>query len=140
MLFLLVAKAASEVATSVFGNCGQVCSCCSRVFVHEDVHDQFVEKLKGHAEKRIVGDPFDKKSESGCLISKVQFDKVLNYIALGKKEGAECVTGGERISEKGFFMRPTIFTGVTDDMTIAKEEVIPSQNNHCSHQFILISN
>ena len=119
-----IGKAASEVASSVFSNCGQVCCCCSRVFVHEDVHDRFVDKLKELAERRVVGCPFDRKSESGCLISRAQFEKVLGYVAVGRQEGASCLTGGERMAEKGFFMRPTIFTDVTDDMTIAKEEVI----------------
>ena len=118
-----VQLAANECATSIFSNQGQVCSGASRAFVHESVHDKFVEKLKACAEKRIIGDPFDEKSETGAVISKVQFDKILNYIKVGKEAGAVCVTGGERIGTKGYFIQPTIFTNVTDDMVIAKEEV-----------------
>lgn len=118
-----VQLAANECATSIFSNQGQVCSGASRAFVHESVHDKFVEKLKACAEKRIIGDPFDEKSETGAVISKVQFDKILNYIKVGKEAGAVCVTGGERIGTKGYFIQPTIFTNVTDDMVIAKEEI-----------------
>lgn len=118
-----VEKAAEECATSIFSNQGQVCSGASRAFVHEDVHDKFVDSMKTLAEKRVVGDPFDEKSETGAVISKLQFDKILNYIKLGKAEGAICVTGGEKLGDKGYFIKPTIFTEVEDNMTIAKEEV-----------------
>lgn len=116
-------QAAEECATSIFSNQGQVCSGASRAFVHEDVHDRFVDFLKKCAEKRVVGDAFDEKSDIGAVISKVQFDKILNYIKLGKEQGAVCETGGERIGDKGYFVKPTVFTQVTDDMTIAREEI-----------------
>lgn len=118
-----VEKAANECATSIFSNQGQVCSGASRAFVHEDVHDEFVACMKKVAEARVVGDPFDEKSEIGAVISKLQLDKILNYIKLGKEQGAVCVSGGEKIDGKGYFMQPTIFTGVTDNMTIAREEI-----------------
>jgi len=118
-----IEKAAEECATSIFSNQGQVCSGASRAFVHEDVHDEFVRCLKKLADERVVGDPFDEKSETGAVISRLQFEKILNYIKLGKEQGAVCVAGGERIGEKGYFIRPTIFTEVKDDMIIAKEEI-----------------
>lgn len=118
-----IAKAADECATSIFSNQGQVCSGASRAFVHADVHDKFVEAMIKCAESKVVGDPFDEKSEMGAVINKTQFEKILKYIEVGKEEGAKCVTGGQKIGDKGYFVKPTVFTEVTDDMRIAKEEI-----------------
>jgi acyl-CoA reductase-like NAD-dependent aldehyde dehydrogenase len=93
------------------------------VFVHENVHDKFVEKLRSIAESKVVGDPFDEKTTNGALISDLQFNKVLDYIKSGKAEGAKCVSGGERIGNKGYFVKPTIFVDCKDEMKIAKEEI-----------------
>ncbi len=73
--------------------------------------------------KRKLGDPFDPATEQGPQVDKTQFDKVMGYIDAGKKEGAKCVTGGERHGDKGYFIEPTLFTGVTDKMKIAEEEI-----------------
>lgn len=116
-------RAAEDTAGSVFGNQGQSCCCSSRVFVHEKVHDKFVQYLKEEAESKVVGSQFDENTTNGALISNLQFNKVLDYIKSGKEQGAKCVTGGERIGEKGYFVKPTIFTDVKDDMRIAKEEI-----------------
>ena len=70
-----------------------------------------------------LGDPFDPATEQGPQVNKEQFDKVMGYIDAGKKEGAKCVTGGDRWGEKGYFIEPTLFTGVTDKMKIAEEEI-----------------
>ena len=93
------------------------------MFVHESVHDQYVAKLKAIAESKVVGDPFASETTNGALISDLQFNKVLNYIKSGKEQGATVVTGGERVGNKGYFLRPTVFANCTDDMNIAKEEI-----------------
>jgi acyl-CoA reductase-like NAD-dependent aldehyde dehydrogenase len=84
----------------------------------------FVSKLKSIAERRVVGDPFAENTTNGAIISQVQFERVLNYIKSGKDEGATVVTGGDqRVGDKGYFLRPTIFTNVRDEMKIAREEI-----------------
>lgn len=103
---------------------GQSCCACSRIFVHEKVHDKYVSALAKIADSKVVGDPFDASTTNGAIISKVQFDKILDYIESGKKEGATVAAGGKKCgNNKGYFLRPTVFTNVTDDMKIAKEEI-----------------
>lgn len=116
-------RAANDTANSIFANQGQSCCASSRVFVHESVHDRFVEKLKQIADSKVVGDPFNPDTTNGAIISDVQFNKILDYIKSGKEQGAVCVTGGDRVGPKGYFVRPTIFADVKDDMKIAKEEI-----------------
>lgn len=70
-----------------------------------------------------IGDPFDTETNHGPLVDSLQYDRVLNYIDIGKSEGAKCDVGGGRIGNKGFFVQPTLFTGVEENMTIAKEEI-----------------
>ncbi len=106
----------------IFFNQGEVCCAGSRLFVEQKAHDEFVSKFAAAAEKRKVGDPFDPATEQGAQVSKEQFDRILKYIDIGKKE-AKCVAGGERSGTKGWFVRPTIFTGVKNDMRIAQEEI-----------------
>jgi len=119
----IIQKAAEDTAGSIFANQGQSCCASSRVFVQDKVYDKYIEKLKAIAESKVVGDPFDSKSTNGALISEEQFDKVLGYIKSGKEQGARCVAGGERVGNKGFFVKPTVFADVKDDMKIAKEEI-----------------
>ena len=107
----------------LFFNQGQCCCAGSRVFVHEDAHDEFVEKLSKKVESRKVGDPFDPETEQGPQVDKNQFDTIMSYIDKGNAEGAKCVTGGARLGDKGFFIKPTVFDNVTDNMTIAREEI-----------------
>jgi aldehyde dehydrogenase (NAD+) len=107
----------------LFFNHGQCCCAGSRVFVEEKIYDQFVEKSGARAEKRTVGDPFDPKTEQGPQVDSAQFDKVMDYIGSGRKEGAKLVCGGERVGDKGYFIQPTVFADVADDMKIAKEEI-----------------
>eukprot|EP01060_Flectonema_neradi_P004067 TRINITY_DN1268_c15_g1_i1.p1 TRINITY_DN1268_c15_g1~~TRINITY_DN1268_c15_g1_i1.p1 ORF type:complete len:515 (+),score=146.39 TRINITY_DN1268_c15_g1_i1:52-1596(+) len=114
------AVAAAQVG--VFFNQGQVCTASSRIFVHEKVHDEFVRKLVAATKKRTQGNPFDDVN-MGPQVSKEQFDIVYGYIKKGKEEGANCILGGKKGNDKGYFIQPTIFTGVDDDMTIAKEEI-----------------
>lgn len=108
----------------IFFNQGEVCCAGSRVFVDQRVHDEFAARFKERAAKRKVGDPFDPATEQGAQVSREQFEKILKYIEIGKHEdGATCLTGGGPAREKGFFIQPTIFTNVRNDMRIAQEEV-----------------
>src|SRR5262249_50325184 len=89
----------------------------------EKVHDEFVEKLVKKAKSTRVGDPFALDTEQGPQVSQEQSERIMGYIETGKKEGAKMLCGGNRIGERGYFIEPTVFTGVTDDMKIAKEEI-----------------
>jgi betaine-aldehyde dehydrogenase len=106
---------------------GQSCGSTSRLFLHKDIHDAFVEKLKKRVEQIRIGDPLDEATEMGCVVSQVQFDKAHKYIALGKEQGGVCLTGGDRPAGeqfgKGFFIRPTVLTGIGNDHRIAQEEI-----------------
>ncbi|KAJ4763982.1 Aldehyde dehydrogenase [Rhynchospora pubera] len=108
---------------ALFFNQGQCCCAGSRTFVHESVYDEFVEKAKARALKRVVGDPFKKGVEQGPQIDDEQFNKVLRYIRSGVDCGATLVTGGERAGSKGFYIQPTIFSDVKDNMAIAQDEI-----------------
>ena len=114
-------KAVQGAITGIFFNQGEVCCAGSRLFVHEDIKDVFLEKFKKATEEIVVGDPMNPKTQMGSLVSKEQFKRVLNYIKIGEKEGAKLISGGKSF-EKGYFVEPTIFEG-TDNMTIAKEEI-----------------
>ncbi|CAD5169927.1 aldehyde dehydrogenase family 2 member B7, mitochondrial-like [Musa acuminata AAA Group] len=115
---------AVEVAHfALFFNQGQCCCAGSRTFVHERVYDEFVEKAKARALKRVVGDPFRKGVEQGPQIDEEQFSKILHYIKSGVDSGATLVTGGDRIGSKGYYIQPTVFSDVEDKMKIAKEEI-----------------
>lgn len=110
-----------------FYSTGQVCSNGTRVFVQKDIHDRFVDRLVERTKKIRLGDPLDPETQMGPLINKAQHEKVLNYIGIGRKEGAHLATGGGAPKlqgfENGFYVEPTVFTGVKDDMTIAREEI-----------------
>ncbi len=108
---------------ALFFNQGQCCCAGSRLFVEERVYDEFVAKSVERAKKRTVGDPFDPNTEQGPQVDKDQFDKVMGYINSGKKDGAKLLTGGGRKGEKGFFIEPTVFADVQDEMKIAQEEI-----------------
>jgi aldehyde dehydrogenase (NAD+) len=114
------AVAAAQVG--VFFNQGQVCTASSRIFVHERIYDAFVSKLVAASKKRTQGNPF-KDVQMGPQVSAEQQETVWNYIKAGKKEGADCVLGGKKVEENGYFIQPTIFTNVTDEMKIAREEI-----------------
>jgi acyl-CoA reductase-like NAD-dependent aldehyde dehydrogenase len=108
---------------AVFTNMGQVCLAGSRVFVQESIYDEFVKKAVKRAKQQVVGDPFKAGVHQGPQIDKMQFEKVLKYIQYGKEEGANLVTGGSCLGNQGFYIEPTIFSNVQDDMKIAKEEI-----------------
>ncbi|MFO0965428.1 MAG: aldehyde dehydrogenase family protein [Gemmataceae bacterium] len=115
--------AAEGAYFGLFFNQGQCCCAGSRLFVEDKVHDQFVEKLVKKAKGRKVGDPFHLETEQGPQVSQEQYDRVMTYIDHGKKEGARLLTGGNRVGAKGYFIEPTVFDNVKDDMKIAREEI-----------------
>ncbi|MGC4377137.1 aldehyde dehydrogenase family protein [Fictibacillus sp. Mic-4] len=104
-------------------NHGQNCSAGSRVFVHRKHYDDVVKKLTEMANNVKLGPGLDSSTEMGPLVSKEQQERVLRYIEKGKAEGARVAAGGEKAFEKGYFVKPTVFADVTDEMTIAKEEI-----------------
>lgn len=109
-------------------NMGQVCTASSRVFVHEDVYDEFAKKVTKLAKRlrtngQYEGDTDVPICDLGPQVDKIQFDKIMGFIKSGKKQGATCLLGGERGADKGYFIQPTIFGDVTDDMKIAKNEI-----------------
>lgn len=107
----------------LFFNQGQCCCAGSRLFVEEKIHDAFVEKLVARAKKQRVGDPFDMTTTQGPQISQEQCDRIMGYIDIGVSEGANLLSGGKRVGSKGYFIQPTIFSGVKDNMRIAREEI-----------------
>jgi len=112
--------------TGIFYNKGEVCAAGSRLLVEERVHDEFVEKLVERAKGLKVGDPLDKATRMGPVVSKQQLETVMSYIEAGKREGARLAAGGDRApvgNGRGYFLQPTIFTGVSGSMTIAREEI-----------------
>lgn len=115
-------QAVSGAMTGIFFNQGEVCCAGSRLFVERGVHDEFVSKFSAAADNHRVGDPFDPQTQQGAQVSAEQFEKVMSYIELGKSE-ANCAAGGKREGDAGWFIRPTIFTGVENDMRIAQEEI-----------------
>ncbi len=110
-----------------FYSTGQICSNGTRVFVQKGLHDRFVDRLVERTKKIRIGDPLDPETQMGPLVNKAQHEKVLGYIEIGKQDGATLACGGGVPSLQGFeggcFVEPTVFTGVTDDMRIAREEI-----------------
>ncbi|MGB0716142.1 MAG: aldehyde dehydrogenase family protein [Phycisphaerae bacterium] len=118
-----VKTAAKHAYFGLFFNMGQCCCAGSRLFVEDKIHDQVLDTLSGMAERATLGDPLDQKTTQGPQVSQDQLDTIMRYIESGKNDGAECVTGGQRLDRAGYFVQPTIFDRVTDDMQIAKEEI-----------------
>jgi aldehyde dehydrogenase (NAD+) len=115
--------AAVGAHVGIYLNQGQCCCAGSRLFVEDSIHDRFVERVVAMSRARKVGDPFDPATEQGPQVDKAQFDKIMGYIESGTREGATCATGGKRVGSKGFFIEPTVFTNVKDEMAIAREEI-----------------
>lgn len=103
---------------------GQICTATSRIFVHEGLYEKFVEAFKVHVSTvSKVGDPFEETTFQGPQVTKVQYERIMKYIEAGQSEGAKLVIGGTRHGDKGYFIAPTIFKDVGDDMTISREEI-----------------
>ena len=114
-------------AMGVFGNSGQICSAGTRLFVQRGIHDAFVERLADFARSLRVGDPLAPDTQLGPVVSQQQLDRVCGFLAAGQAEGARAVAGGQRLTQgalaEGYFVPPTVFAGVRDDMRIAREEI-----------------
>jgi len=111
----------------IFGGKGEMCTAASRLLLHRDIYDRFLDDLAARARKLRLGDPLDPSTQVGSQISGRQMDRILDYIESGKQEGARLLCGGERDTAgdkaKGFFVKPTIFSEVTPPMRIAREEI-----------------
>ncbi|HSZ06977.1 MAG TPA: aldehyde dehydrogenase family protein [Steroidobacteraceae bacterium] len=116
-------RAVRAASSGIFFNAGQVCSAGSRVLVQRPVYEEVVERLAERARAIRVGDPADPKTTMGPVISAAQMKTVLDYIDIGKKEGASLVTGGARIGDEGYFIEPTVFANVEHEMRISQEEI-----------------
>jgi aldehyde dehydrogenase (NAD+) len=119
-------SAVKGAINGIFYGKGEVCNAGSRLFVESKVQDEFLEKLVGRAKKMTPGDPLDPKTRMGAIVSQEQMETVLGYIEAGKSEGAKLIAGGKRVSVdggKGFFIEPTVFGGVSNEMKIAQEEI-----------------
>ncbi|ODA32722.1 aldehyde dehydrogenase family protein [Planctopirus hydrillae] len=116
----------AAVAGAEFGlffNQGQCCCAGSRLFVEKSIHEEFVAKVVSRAKARKLGNPLEMDTTQGPQVDRDQFDKIMKYIELGKSQGATCVTGGYRVGDKGFYVAPTVFDHVSDDMAIATDEI-----------------
>jgi aldehyde dehydrogenase (NAD+) len=107
----------------LFFNQGQCCCAGSRLFVESHIHDEFVQRMVKRAMETKLGNPLDPQTQQGPQVSQEQFDKIMGYIESGKQSGAKLQCGGNRFGKKGYFVEPTVFTGVKDEMKIAQEEI-----------------
>jgi aldehyde dehydrogenase (NAD+) len=115
--------AAAGAHVGIYLNQGQCCCAGSRLFVEDKIHGEFVERVVEDSRRRRVGDPFDPATQQGPQVDQAQFDKIMGYIEAGQKEGATLAAGGGRVGDRGFFIEPTVFTNVKDEMSIAREEI-----------------
>jgi acyl-CoA reductase-like NAD-dependent aldehyde dehydrogenase len=118
-------KAVMNAAMNVFFNQGEVCAAASRLLVEESIRDEFIERVAEIGKTRIPGDPLNPETNLGAIVDRGQFDRINGYIAKGQEEGAELILGGDTttVDGKGLYVNPTIFQDVTNDMTIAREEI-----------------
>lgn len=116
-------EAAQIAHRAVFANQGQSPSAGGRIYVQEEIYDEFVKHAVELARQRKVGNPFEDGVRHGPLIDEKLFTRVLNYIETAKKDGAKLECGGKRVGNTGFFVEPTVFTNVTDEMKIAQDEI-----------------
>jgi gamma-glutamyl-gamma-aminobutyraldehyde dehydrogenase len=120
-----LASIAANVAIAIFWNMGENCSAGSRLIVHRSVKDRLLDAVRAELEAWPVGDPLDPATRIGALVNRGHMERVLDYVAIGRREGARVVAGGDRILEEtgGYFVPPTIFDNVRNDMRIAREEI-----------------
>lgn len=106
------------------GNMGQICTATSRILVQDSIYEKFIDAFKAQVKKvSIIGDPFAQDTFQGPQINKTQWEKVMKYIDSGRNEGAKLVVGGKKHGDQGYFIAPTIFMDVEDDMIISREEI-----------------
>jgi aldehyde dehydrogenase (NAD+) len=110
-------------SAGIFFNSGQVCSAGSRILVHESVYEEVVERLIARARAIRLGNPLDRATTMGPLVSAAQMQRVLDYIELGQREGARLLAGGTHLDGRGYFVKPTVFAEVEHDMRISQEEI-----------------
>ncbi|XP_014671092.1 PREDICTED: cytosolic 10-formyltetrahydrofolate dehydrogenase-like [Priapulus caudatus] len=115
-------RAVKQASGAVFFNKGENCIAAGRIFVADSIHDEFVNRMIAEVGKMKIGDPLDRATAHGPQNHKAHFDKLLEYLEIGEKEGATLVYGGKRLDRKGLFLEPAIFTDVTDSMYVAQEE------------------
>jgi len=108
---------------AAFYHQGQCCEGGTRLLVQEKIYDDFIAKLKSKVERMVIGDTANKKTDVGPVISQEQFDSVMRYIEIAKKEGGEILTGGERFGDKGFFIKPTVIVNTNNSMKHVREEI-----------------
>lgn len=116
-------KAVKNIAHGIFFNSGEVCCAGSRVYVQDSVYDEVLSKFRDYTASLKVGNPFDNDTYQGAQTSQKQLEKVLDYVKKGEEEGARVIIGGKRHGSKGYFVEPTIFADVKEEMTIVKEEI-----------------
>lgn len=115
-------NAVDSVLTGIYNNAGQTCNASSRLLVHEDRHDEFLEEFLDRVSEFSIGPGID-DPDIGPVTSQAQLEKTQRYIGVGKEEGATLVTGGEVLDRDGYFVKPTVFDDVTPEMRIAREEI-----------------
>src|SRR3982074_3100456 len=115
--------ATKAAAAGIFFNAGQVCSAGSRGLAHEKVYDEVVERLTARAEALRIGDPGERATTLGPAISEKQMNIILDYVAIGRNEGALLTTGGERVGKRGYFISPAVFANVQHEMRISQEKI-----------------
>merc|ERR1712029_331952 len=118
-----IEKAVETAHFGLFFNMGQCCCAASKLMVEESIYDKFVEASVERAKKRTVGNPFDFNNEQGPQVDEEQMNKILGYVDIGKQQGAKLLTGGARYGDRGYFVQPTVFGDVSDDMRICQEEI-----------------
>ncbi|WP_059414134.1 aldehyde dehydrogenase family protein [Cupriavidus basilensis] len=118
-----VDAAVRAAASGIFFNSGQVCSAGSRILAQREIYDEVVEKLAARASSIRVGDPASPDTTMGPVVSAAQMKTVLDYVEIGRREGATAVTGGARLGDKGYFVAPTVFANVEHEMRISQEEI-----------------
>jgi aldehyde dehydrogenase (NAD+) len=116
-------RAVPGASMGVFANTGQVCCAGTRIFVQRPVYAEVCARIAAFGRTLPVGDALDAQTAIGPIVSERQFDRVRGYLGIGQDEGASLVSGGERIGDVGYFIPPTVFSNVADDMRIAREEI-----------------
>ena len=137
-------KAVDYIVTARINNAGQVCTCPERIFVHEQVHDEFLSKLKAKMEQLTVGDPFDEQTDLGAIINQKQLDHIHNTVQQSIQEGAQLVLGGEILNRDGYYYAPTILDKVQPEHAAFTNEifgpVLPIMTYDDFHEVINLAN